>query len=72
MWDPTITLISAAIASLNPIASRWAVFCLSVLSWSSALVVISDATTQSIVLAAAALAVDYFLTSLFFIATLDL
>ena len=72
MWDPTITVISSVIASLTLIAAMRVVFCLSALSWASALVMISIATTQSVVLAAVALENYCFLTLLFLIATLIL
>ena len=70
MWAPTMTVISAAIAPLTTIAVRQAVFCLYASSWALALVVISGVTTQSVVLAVAA--IDYFLMSLLLIATLYL
>ena len=60
MWAPTITVVYAAIASLKPIAARLAVFFLSVSSWASVFVLISGATTQSILLVAAALAINFF------------
>ena len=59
---PPITVIYAVISSLTPIAAKRAVFFLSASSWVLA---------QSVVLAAAALVIDCFLTSLFLIAELD-
>ena len=52
MWDPTVTVISAVIASLTPIAARRAVFYMPASFWVLVLVVISVATTQSIIMSA--------------------
>ena len=72
IWDLTIDVIAAAVASFTPIAASLAVFCLSALSCESAFVVISGATMLLVYLSACASAIECLLTSLFLMATLDL
>ena len=67
-----IDVIAAAMASFTPISARLAMFCMSALSCASAFNVILGATMLIFELAACASAIDYLLTSLFLMATLDL
>ena len=72
IWDLTIDVIAADVAPFTPIAASLAVFCLSALSCESEFVVISGATMLLVYLSACDSAIDYILTSLFLMATLDL